>query len=25
VFDVRSFSHGATMRDPASGKLFIVP
>jgi hypothetical protein len=25
VFDVRSFAHGATMRDPVSGKLFIVP
>jgi hypothetical protein len=25
IFDVRSFAHGATMKDPASGKLFIVP
>ena len=25
VFDVRTFAHGATMRDPASGKLFVVP
>lgn len=25
VFDVRSTAHGATMRDPVSGKLFIVP
>ena len=25
VFDVRSTVHGATMRDPVSGKLFIVP
>ena len=25
VFDVRGQLHGATVRDPASGKLFIVP
>ncbi len=25
VFDVRSTTHGSTMRDPVSGKLFIVP
>jgi len=25
VFDVRSQVHGATVRDPASGRLFVVP
>jgi hypothetical protein len=25
IFDVRDKAHGATVRDPASGKLFIVP
>lgn len=25
VFDVRKQAHGATVRDPASGRLFIVP
>lgn len=25
VFDVRNQAHGATVRDPASGRLFIVP
>ena len=25
VFDVRNKAHGATVRDPASGKLFVLP
>jgi hypothetical protein len=25
VFDVRNQTHGATVRDPASGRLFVVP
>jgi hypothetical protein len=25
IFDVRGQTHGATVRDPASGKLFVIP